>query len=369
MKKLLFIVTLALLVNCSKQEATYTVEVIDGVKHIHNLVPMWSDKPHLAELELEFVQKIGGLNAVDDNYIFNRPEDLVVDEKGNIYLIDALDCRILVFDKSGKYHTTIGRKGEGPGEFKAPVCAELDYENNLYVSDIALNRIIIVTKNNIELRRIDMSPQYFWLSQNGEIFSYTEPDRRLQAKNITEELKLICVFDTLGNFMREFGSYKNYNNEKLTYFGNSFKMDFDNDGNICVVFDDQNRIEKYSPDGTLLFCADRPLNFEIGLDKDRSKFLSSGEFLLAQFYPVSENIQIDHKNRIWVHAYKKLREENDKPLDYFSLELYSSDGILLMNFDSPVNFTFMRIYEDRMFFIDRKEEMCIYEYKIVELEN
>lgn len=55
----------------------------------------------------------------DPHYMFGRDIwDFVVDSKGNIYLLD--DERILKFDDKGKFVASIGKRGQGPGEFMSP---------------------------------------------------------------------------------------------------------------------------------------------------------------------------------------------------------------------------------------------------------
>ena len=89
------------------------VEEEDGVKVIKNPQdPLYGE----IKLELELDLSIGG-DVADENYIFYSIREVEVDEQGNIYVLDSRQCRIQIFDKDGKYLQTIGRKGEGPGEF------------------------------------------------------------------------------------------------------------------------------------------------------------------------------------------------------------------------------------------------------------
>jgi|Deesub1362B_J571_1020462.scaffolds.fasta_scaffold00181_50 sugar lactone lactonase YvrE len=58
-----------------------------------------------------------------------------VDSAGNIYIVDSGNERIQKFDKNGKYIKTIGRKGQGPGEFDSPTSIFIDVEDNIYIKD------------------------------------------------------------------------------------------------------------------------------------------------------------------------------------------------------------------------------------------
>jgi hypothetical protein len=59
-----------------------------------------------------------------------------VDSEGNIYVMDSGNYRIQKYDREGNFILTIGRRGQGPGEFIQPQKLYLDSENNLYVSDV-----------------------------------------------------------------------------------------------------------------------------------------------------------------------------------------------------------------------------------------
>jgi hypothetical protein len=70
-------------------------------------------------LELKEDLSLGGPEARGD-YAFGNGIRFVVDEEASIYVLDTQDAHIKVFDKTGKYVRTIGRKGQGPGELDSP---------------------------------------------------------------------------------------------------------------------------------------------------------------------------------------------------------------------------------------------------------
>jgi hypothetical protein len=70
-------------------------------------------------LELEEDLSLGGAKAQGD-YAFGQVRTFAVDDAGSIYVLDTQSAHVKVFDKSGKYVRTIGRKGQGPGELDGP---------------------------------------------------------------------------------------------------------------------------------------------------------------------------------------------------------------------------------------------------------
>ena len=75
-------------------------------------------------LELQEELSLGGAKAQGD-YVLGQIRDVVVDDNGAIYVLDAEAFHIKVFDPSGAFVRTIGRKGQGPGEFEIPVMMSL----------------------------------------------------------------------------------------------------------------------------------------------------------------------------------------------------------------------------------------------------
>jgi hypothetical protein len=65
--------------------------------------------------------------------VFYEVWDVAVDDAGNIYILDAGNQRLLIFDREGGYVQTIGRRGEGPGEFQRPLSVFLDRDRNICV--------------------------------------------------------------------------------------------------------------------------------------------------------------------------------------------------------------------------------------------
>ncbi|MFC1554877.1 hypothetical protein ACFL7D_09600, partial [candidate division KSB1 bacterium] len=96
---------------------------------------------------------------------------------------------------------------------------------------------------------------------------------------------------------------------------------------------------------------------------------------LPSFTIVSRGMGIDSKERIWILTPNKsfpsikLDEgtiETDK--SDFDLQILNSEGIFLGTLPVPEYwFEFkMRIFGDRLFLIESKDEMCVHEYKIID---
>lgn len=76
-----------------------------------------------------------GTSAVGDS--LGELSGLAIDRAGNVYVSDFSAFKIWVFDKTGRSLPGIGRKGEGPGEFRAPTGLGIGPDGRLYVRDIS----------------------------------------------------------------------------------------------------------------------------------------------------------------------------------------------------------------------------------------
>jgi hypothetical protein len=109
------------------------IEIVNGVRVIHNdKGGQWGANP---AVKLELIRTIGGLDA-EENLSFNNPTDIVQDSAGNLYILDSGNKRIQKVNSEGKFIKTIGRKGQGPGEFQAAYSLDIDNEDNLFVFDM-----------------------------------------------------------------------------------------------------------------------------------------------------------------------------------------------------------------------------------------
>ena len=119
------------------------IEYEDGIKVIKNpAAPLYGT----IEFDLEEDLSIG--NEEDDNCYFYGSIDIDVDSMGNIYVLDRKNCRIQKFSKNGHFLLTIGRQGQGPGEFEGLHGLHLDNRDRICVID---RRMIQIFNTNGEL--------------------------------------------------------------------------------------------------------------------------------------------------------------------------------------------------------------------------
>jgi len=74
-----------------------------------------------------------GSNEKDAEGFFEELQGILVDEHGNIYALDGRAQIVKVFDKDGRLFLTIGRSGQGPGEFEGPSGIQLTSKGELFI--------------------------------------------------------------------------------------------------------------------------------------------------------------------------------------------------------------------------------------------
>lgn len=75
--------------------------------------------------------------------LFNLPTDVACDQKGQVYVTDALNYRIRIFTPEGVQVTEFGEMGDTRGEFNKPKGVAVDAEGRIFVADALLDAVQI----------------------------------------------------------------------------------------------------------------------------------------------------------------------------------------------------------------------------------
>src|SRR5207344_3270820 len=82
----------------------------------------------------DFVLKFGSWGSGPGQFLL--PNGIATDRSGNVYVSDIALDRIQKFTSSGQLLTTWGSHGSGNGQFDAPWGIAVDEEGNVYVADM-----------------------------------------------------------------------------------------------------------------------------------------------------------------------------------------------------------------------------------------
>jgi hypothetical protein len=116
-----------------------TEEVQDGVRHLRNPAESILGR---AVYEPEELWRLGGFSEADEE-LFGVVGDVFVGERDNVYILDSQLSEVRVFNIGGEYIRTIGREGEGPGEFRYPIDMLFLPDGTLGVVQPSASRLVL----------------------------------------------------------------------------------------------------------------------------------------------------------------------------------------------------------------------------------
>ena len=134
---------------------------------------------------------IGELDGPEE-YLFGSVRSIAVDDNHNVYVLDGQARHVRVYDSDGTYLKTLGREGEGPGEFKVPMGVAIS-DGRLLVRDPANGRV--------QLFALETGEHEEWKYLPSEVFMSTplyQDDLGRIYVDITEEEQRILVMDSDG---------------------------------------------------------------------------------------------------------------------------------------------------------------------------
>ena len=112
----------------------------------------------------------------DENFLFEKNIQCTADEKGAIYVVNWDRKRIQKYDAAGKYLLTMGRLGQGPGEFQNIWSPEFDGKGRIYATDIVAKRVLFFDKESgryADAIKTGLQAGAVFLLPNGMYFSST----------------------------------------------------------------------------------------------------------------------------------------------------------------------------------------------------
>jgi len=185
-------------------EEAVNVQSSDEVKIISN--PKTPSPKDGVKIRIVFEEELSiGVEEGDENYMFGNDVVFNTDEDGNFYVTDWDKKRIQKYNPEGKYLLTIGRLGQGPGEFQNISKVKFDKNNNIYVTDIVSRRISFFNKEGRFLRQItspvNLSHNLYIISKG--LFIFRQSEYLDYPSGISERITIMGIFDDKFNLLAE----------------------------------------------------------------------------------------------------------------------------------------------------------------------
>jgi len=242
-----FLSAFLILASCGKQHSEWkgTIEEINGVTVVKN-----PKEPIHAEdiFSLEEELSIGEVEGREE-YMFAGIRSMVVDDAGRIYVLDRKDPHLRVFDRNGAYIKTIGRKGQGPGEFTIPLSISITRQNELIVDDLR-SRLAFFSlegefKKNIQVATIGLLG--IDIDSEGNLYGINIVR---EEENPRYELK---KFDSELNYLHSLGSspLPSASRDGFNPFGGIISFRIDNHDQVICGYPENYEINIFDKKGNL----------------------------------------------------------------------------------------------------------------------
>jgi len=282
-------------------------------------------------------------SETDDRYFFFSLRKIIADSDGQIYALDNKAARIQVYNKNGEYVETIGRKGQGPGEFSVPYNFFMDEKGNLFVLDTMARKIIVFSDDwkyvkSISFNEIALS--HFFVDKSGNIFFSTlttkpegnmyinfikwDPKENMKRK-IASDFFLKMIISRKGSFFYGHPYLQHY--YFLPLVGN----------NVVFVKSLEPAIHYFSNEGEELYKVLKEEKSERITKKEKEivfsesfEWLEEGrheEVFFPEFRPVYSNLLVDDENRIYLERFKPMNEKSTR----YSYYVFNEKGRYLYN--------------------------------------
>ncbi len=290
-------------------------------------------------------------DAMPEDLFFENPSTVTCDPEGNIYVVDFGALDIKKFDARGKFVKTIGREGQGPGEFGGLYYATFA-KDRLIVWDSGNRRLCAFTPDGDFIKSTNIAYEEGSVRKlrgfsSGEIA--VEKEKTFRNEPDKPQICMIDLYSPDLEFVRtiykrelwrkKYIRTQDYGTTTL-YFPYSADVSWDvmPDGRIIIGFSASYELEIYDRSGKRISVISHSYQPAKVTEKDKKDYFDSitfyrgGERLndvpdyitkyteFPKHKPVYDNILVDTEGNICVVLNRENQEEMGKVFDAFSPE-------------------------------------------------
>ena len=312
-KSIIFLFTLLFVICLSGEQWKGKIYVKNGVKIIEN-----GETGFITNRNIKLKETLSiGKDEGEDYLMFGgQTLDLAVSDDGSIYIFDGKKYKLLKFDKNGKFLWQIGRKGEGPKDFKYVFC-------RIYTAPS--NRIIVAEAFTSLLKIFDSQGRYvkaIKLNKQPNYISFTDDNRMFVNISMYGQPKLAAAFYTPdGKFISKFPVEYKYGQKLPSGLEASLTSgEIKTYGKkVLMSLPDKYEIREYNLKGELK----RIIRRKVKLSPPNIKVLNGGRGVAVYPSDVSGPPFL-YKNRLLINMVTKVKKTGknnyitDKYLDFFN---------------------------------------------------
>lgn len=240
------------------------------------------------------------LRAGDDEpYFFGEIGDVTAQSDGRIYVADDDAAHVKVLAPNGTLQDTIGRKGEGPGEFQDPEQLVLARGDSLYVVDENQSELSVFAPNHtfayrmslrfLPRKRVLLLPEKVLPRQSspGYVIRYSVPfmpgnDEQTEDKTRTQEaVRTVSADGTAGDTLLTVPTEQEHVEQGRDYvrvrqipYGRGPFVTMGPESHLHYAWSDSLGVRTYEMDGTLQRTVDIPFEPVPVTETDREQALA-----------------------------------------------------------------------------------------------
>ncbi len=300
-----------------------TIEEIDGIVVVRNpLEPIYG----MEVVKLEEELTIGAVEGAAET-MFADVSGVAVSEGGRIFVLDAKECHIQVFDGQGNFLNSIGRKGQGPGETQNPSSIQVTPQSEIMVRDLQGDLILFYSLEGEFLRDVSTAK---WRtlskplvdSKNNIVADYSIPGTsfRRELSKFDSQLEAIYTIHNLELFEMPV----------MKAFFPEFFWQVTQDDNIVWGFSTRYELQVLDSEGRLMRKITkefRPVAITEEDKQDRLKFLFGGTTVPGgiklewpEFHWAFGDLSLDEEGRIFSRTFEKTPDGKSYLYDVFDPE-------------------------------------------------
>jgi hypothetical protein len=237
---------------------------VDGVLHVRNP----ESPPEAVRLTAKEIWRRGD---ADDDLLFGMVNELVADADGNVYVLDGQLSEIQVLSPDGEFLRTVGREGEGPGEFRNAAFMYLGPGDELGVLQMFPGKIVKLALDGTPAGEFPLPPAEgggFQMAFVGRGLSdrvVLAGAQQSMADGALQQHSYLKAFDADGNEIAHFHDevqeirFGGMEFDEPTFSNYQRRWTLAEDGRVAAALDfDDYAIHVWKPDGSLDRVIERP---------------------------------------------------------------------------------------------------------------
>jgi hypothetical protein len=341
MRKLALILVIAVCFDAGLQLAAQakksawkgTITTEDGIKIVKNpSEPLYGE--FIFDLKEEL--RLGGDPAREASY-FPKGASLTIDAAGNLYVTDRGNNRVQMFDKTGAFVRTIGRQGQGPGEYMFAGYVYIGADGDIWVEGGP--QCVVFSKDGLFLKNVVVSKsmRQKMLGPSGSFIGTTQPsaargDPKHELVRVESDGR---TFRTIAEFRGEISQAK----RAISFHSYSNSIAFAPVGLDAFVYGFTDEYKLYVADfegrTTLVMTKDEKPQSISGSEKDETRkngvWAVTGSnnpeegIFFPDHRPYFRRLMADDAGRFYVIRFKSILEKDAS----IRVDVFSREGIYL----------------------------------------